>query len=100
MAELCSHGIGVPILFPIEEDGIVAVSSLHFSIRFSLKASTIWVEREIFHPDTRLLVQTLHETSKLNNNGNVVWELSTGKYRVCGLPDSQMRLSTKILTPF
>jgi hypothetical protein len=72
MAELRSHGIGVPILFPIDADDIVVVSGLHLSIRFSLKTNTIWVQREIFHPDTGLLVQTLHETSKLTDNDNVV----------------------------
>ena len=57
MAELCSHGIGVPILFPIDAHGNAAVSDLHLSIRLSLKASTIWVEREIFNPDTGLGVK-------------------------------------------
>ena len=52
MLELRSHGIGVPILFPVDVDGIVAISYLYFSIRFLLKANTIWVEREIFHHDT------------------------------------------------
>jgi hypothetical protein len=99
MAELRSHGIGVPILFPIDAQGIVVVSYLHLSIRFSLKASIIWVEREIFHPDTGLLVHTLHETSKLADNGNVVWELDAGKYRVYGLPDSHLGVSPEILTP-
>ena len=99
MAELRSHGIGVPILFSIEANGIAVVSGLHLSIRFSLKASTIWVEREIFHPDTGLIVQTFHETSKLVDNCNVVWELGAGKYRVYGLPDFQMGMSSNILAP-
>jgi hypothetical protein len=72
MVELCSHGIEVPILFPIDAEGIGVVLGLHLSIRFSLKANTIWVEREIFRPDIRLLVQTLHETSKLIYDGHVV----------------------------
>jgi hypothetical protein len=99
MAELRSHGIGVPIIFPIGAQGIVVVSELHLSIRFSLKASTIWVEREIYHHDTGLLVHTFHETSKVTDNGNVVWELGAGKYRVCGWPYSQMGVSTEILPP-
>ena len=94
MAELRSHGIGVPILFPIDANGISSVCGLHFSIRFTLKASTIWVECEILHHDFGLLVQLLHETSKLTDNGNVVWELGVGKYRVYGLPNSP-----EILTP-
>ena len=84
MAELRSHGIGVPIIFSIHAQGIVVVSELHLSIRFSFKAYTIWVERDIFDPDTKLFVHTFHETSKVTDNGNVVWELGAGKYRVCG----------------
>jgi hypothetical protein len=99
MAELRSHGIGVPIIFPIDAQGIDVVSELHLCIRLSLKASTIWVEREIYHLDTGLLVHTFHETAKVTDNGNVVWELGMGKYRVCGWPNSQMGVSTKILAP-
>jgi hypothetical protein len=99
MAEFRSHGIGVPILFRIDAECIDVVSCLHLSIRFSLKTSTIWVEHEIFHPDTGFLVQTFHETSKLTENGHVVWELGAGKYRVYGLPRSQVGVSTKILAP-
>jgi len=96
MAELRSHG--VPILFPIDAHGFVSVSDLHLNIRFSLKPSTIWVEREIFDPDTGLVVQTLHENSKLTDNGNVIWELGPGKYRVYGLPDSHKGVSRENLT--
>ena len=100
MAELRSQRIGVPILFPTDAQGIVVVSELHCSIRFFFKRNTIWVEREIFHPDTGLLVHTFHETSKVSANGIVVWELAAGKYRVCGWPNSQMGMSTEILAPF
>jgi hypothetical protein len=64
-----------------------------------LKANTIWVEHEIFHPDTGLLIHTLHDTSKLVDNGNVVWEFDAGKYRIYGLPDFQLGVSPEIFTP-
>jgi hypothetical protein len=72
MAELCSDGIDVPILSPIDGKGIDVVSELHLSIRFYFKPNTIWVEHEIFHPDTGLLMHTFHETSKVSENGIVV----------------------------
>ena len=99
MAELRFHGIAVPILFSIDAHGIVVVTELHLSIRFSLQANTIWVEHEIFDPDIGLLVHTFHETSKVTDNGNVVWELGARKYRICGWPDSQMGVSTELLAP-
>jgi hypothetical protein len=99
MAELRSQASGIPLLFPIDAQGIAVVSELHLSLRFSFKPNTIWVEREIFHPDTGLLIHTFHETSKVSDNGIVVWELAAGKYRVCGWTDSQIGGSTEILAP-
>ena len=99
MAELRSHCNDVPILFPINAHGFAVVSELHLCIRFSLQVDTVWVHREIFNPATGLLVHTFHESSKLNDNGNVVWELGAGKYRVGGWPDSRMGVSTEILPP-
>ena len=37
MAEICSNGMGVPILFPVGEDGLATITSLHISIRFGLQ---------------------------------------------------------------
>ena len=48
MAEVRFHGIVVPILFPINAHGIAVVSEIHLSVRFSLQANTILVERETF----------------------------------------------------
>src|ERR1700737_1150508 len=97
MAEIRSHGIGVPILFPIDAQGIAVVSELHLCLRFSLQPNTVWVDREIFD-DTGLLVHSFHESSKLTDNGNV-WELRAGKYTVVGSPASQMEESTELLAP-
>ena len=36
MAEIRSNGLGVPILFPVGEDGLATVTALHISIRFGL----------------------------------------------------------------
>jgi hypothetical protein len=46
-----------------------------------------------------LLVYTFHETSKVTDNGIVVWELAAGKYKVCGWSDSQLGVSKEILAP-
>ena len=64
LAELCSIADDVPILFPIDAHGIAVVSEIHLSIRFSLQLNTIWVDREIFNPDTGLLVHSFHESSR------------------------------------
>ena len=87
-----------PYSLPIDAQGIVVVSEIHFSFRFSLQVNTILVDREIFHPNIGLLVHTFYVSSKLIDIGNM-WELGAGKYRVCGWPDSQRGVSTKPLAP-
>ncbi len=91
-AEIRLNGIGVPILFPVDAQGIAVVSELHLCLRFSLQPDTVWLDREIFD-DTGLLVHSFHVPSKLTDNGNV-WEIRAGKYSVVGWPDSQKDVST------
>lgn len=98
MAELRANGFGVPILFPIDTNGFARVSSLHLSIRFSLLDSSVWVEREIYDPLTSLLSSTMRENPILADNDSSVWELSAGKYRVYGVPQSRPQVSTEIRT--
>ena len=37
MAKIHSNGMGLPILFPVGEDGLATVIALHISIRFGLQ---------------------------------------------------------------
>ena len=99
MAELRAHGLGIPILFSISEAGFACVSAVYLSIRFSFKESLILIEREIYDPLTSLVAVTVPKSSKVAENGSIVWELGTGKYKVYGLTESQMGGSTQILTP-
>ena len=98
MAKLRSNAKDVPILFPIGARGIAVVSELYLCLRFSLQPDTVWVDREIFDPDTGLFVRSFHESSKVTDNGNV-WELCAGKYRAVGWPASQMGVSTELHAP-
>ncbi len=41
MAEIRLNGIGVPILFPLDAQGIAVVSELHLCLRFSLQPDTV-----------------------------------------------------------
>ena len=66
---------------------------IHFGIRFSLIENTICLEHEIYNLNMSLLSVTLRENSK------VVWELGPSKFRVYGLPDSQLGVSTDLLSP-
>ena len=61
MAEIRSNGMGVPILFPVGEDGLATVTALHISIRFGLQNTSLWVEREVYDPHTSALLHTVPE---------------------------------------
>ena len=100
MAELRAYGLGIPILFPISEARFACVSAVYLSIRFSFKESSILIEWEIYNLVTSLVTVTILESSKVAENGSIVWELGAGKYKVYGLTESQMGGSTQILTPF
>ena len=99
MVELRANGVGIPLLFPVDAKIFTFVSSLHLSIRFSLQNSSIWVERHIYDNATPILSLTMHEHSRVANNGSFVWELPVGKYRVYGLPYFCSNVSTEIRTP-
>lgn len=99
MAELRACGVEVPILFPITAVGFAVVSAFELSLRFSLDESSMWVEREIYDPSTSLLSVTMRENSRIGDTGLVVWELTAGKYRVYGLPQSQISRPTRSATP-
>ena len=98
MAELRANGLGVPILFPIDDDGFARVSSFHLCIRILLHDASIWVKRKIYDPLTSLLSSTMREDPIVADNGSFVWELPAGRYRVYGLPESRPHISTEIHT--
>ena len=94
MAEIRSNGLGVPILFPVGEDGLATVSALHISIRFGLQDTSLWVECEDYDPHTSALSHTMPEVSKHSEDGTIIWTLKPRRYRVYSLTTSQMSIST------
>ena len=99
MAEICSNGLGVPILFLVGEDGLAIVTALHISIRFGLQDTSLSVESEVNDPHTSALSHTMPEVSKHSEDGSIIWTLKPGKYRVYGLTSSQMSNPTQLVTP-
>ena len=99
MAEIRSNGMGVPILFPIGEDGLATVIALHISIRFGLQDTSLWVEREVYDPHTSILSHIVPEVSKHSEDGSIIWTLKSGRYRVYGLITFQMSIPTQLVTP-
>ena len=99
MAEICSNGLGVSILFPVGEDGVATVMALHISIRFGLQNTSVWVERQVYNPLIFALSHTMPEASKHSNDGTIIWSLKFGRYRVYGLTTFQMSNLTQFVIP-
>ena len=72
MAEIRSNGLGVPILFPVGENGLVTIIALHISIRFGLQDTSLWVECEVYDPHTSALSHTVPEASKHSEDGTII----------------------------
>ena len=81
MDEIQYNGLGVPILFPVDEDGLATVTALHISIRFGLQDTSLWVEREVYDPHTSALLHTVPEVSKHSDDGSIIWTLKPSRYR-------------------
>ena len=99
MAEIRSNGLGVPILFPVGEDGLATVTALHISIKFGLQNTSLSVEREVYDPHTSAVLHTVPEVSKHSDDGSIIWTLTPGRYRVYGLTTSQMSIPTQLVSP-
>ena len=99
IAEICSNGLGVPILFPVREDGLATITALHISIRFGLQDTSLWVERKVYDSHTFALSHTVPEVSKHSEDGSIIWSLKPGRYRIYGLTTSQMSIPTQLVTP-
>ena len=97
MAEIRSNGLGVPILFPLGEDGLDTVTALHISIRFGLQDTSLWVEHEVYDPHISALSHIVPEVSKHSEDGTIIWTLKLGRYRVYGLTTSQMSNPTQFV---
>ena len=93
------HGVGVPLTFQKDEDGLAIVTAQRLSLRFGFREDTIIVDEDVFDVVTSELTHTLGRVSQRDENNNLFWSLHPGRYRVFGLTDSQMAASTEILTP-
>ena len=99
MVCLYAQGMGIPLRFRVDDDGLATVSSLRLSLRFHFREDSISIEEEIFDDVTAEVTHTLGQPSVRDENNMLQWRLLPGSYRVYGLTDSLMAASTEILTP-
>ena len=97
MVEIRAHGLGILLLLPVDEFGLLAISFFRLSIRFKLLASSIWIERELLNPVTLQISHTIIELSTHSEDGSTFWNLHFGQYCVYGVANSETPLSADVL---
>jgi hypothetical protein len=54
-----SNGEGVPISFPLGNDGVALVTSLRLSLRFQISEDFTFIDEEVYDLQSRDLIHTI-----------------------------------------
>ena len=82
-------GMGIPLIFGLDENGHASMSSHRLSLRFIFLEGAISIEEEFFGDFTYELTHTIGQLSIRDENDCKMWRLAPGRYRVYELTDSQ-----------
>ncbi len=75
MVCLYAQGMGIPLRFRVDDDGLATVSSLRLSLRFHFREDSISIEEEIFDDVTAEVTHTLGQPSVRDENNLLQWRL-------------------------
>ena len=78
------EGDGVPIMFPLEDDGYASVSACRLALRFHMIPKTIFIDQNIYDPNFGVLSHTIRQTPTPTSTGRT-WRLLPGKFSAYGL---------------
>ena len=78
------QGNSVPIMFLLEDDGYAAVSACRLALRFHMIPETIFIDQNIYDPDSSVLSHTIGQTPTPTSTGRT-WRLLPGKFSAYGL---------------
>jgi hypothetical protein len=98
MALIHANGHGVPVSFPIGDEGFCIVTAFRLSLRFQFQEESMQIDQEVFDDASGELTHTIGHLSYMND-GVRFWRLPPGRFRLYGLSDSLLVGSTEILTP-
>jgi hypothetical protein len=93
-----ADGEGVPVSFPLGNDGLAHVTSLRLSLRFWLSEDFMFIDEEVYDALSEHLINTI-EQSPVCDGDSKHWLLKHRKYRVYGVSDLVMATSTELVTP-
>jgi hypothetical protein len=95
-AVICADGDGVPISFPLGNDGHALITSLRLSPRFRFNEEFIYIDEEVYDAHSGDLIQTIGQ-SPVCDGDSKQWLFNVGRYRVYSVSDSPMAASTKLV---
>jgi hypothetical protein len=89
---------GVPVSFPISNDGLALVTSLRLYLRFRLSKEFMYIDEEVFGTHSGELIHTIGQ-SPVCDGDSKHWLLKSRRFRVYGVSESMMAASTELVTP-
>ena len=84
MVIISIQGDTVPILFPVEDDGYADVSACRLALRFHMIPESIYIDQNIYDPESDVLSHTIGQTPTPTGSGRT-WRLLLGKFIAYGL---------------
>ena len=95
MAIIRAHKYFVPFMLSLQDDGHVDVSEDLVSLRFNLQIGTMYLKQKIYSADGEVYETVL--VQKNRTKVGFMWILGPGSFRVIGISEFQMQVSTVIL---
>jgi hypothetical protein len=86
---------GVPISFPLGNDGLASVSAIRLGLRFQLNITSLHIDEEVFDSVSSDVTHTIGQIPVCNGDSKY-WLLRPGRFRLYGLSESTMAASTEL----
>jgi hypothetical protein len=94
-ATIRADGNGVPISFPLGSDGLASVLAVRLGLRFQLNIASLHIDEEVFDSVSGDVSHTIGQIPMCNGDGKH-WLLRLGRFRLYGLSESTMAVSTEL----
>jgi hypothetical protein len=98
-ATIRADGDGVPISFPLGSDGLASILAVCLSLRFQLNIASLHIDEEVFDSVSGDVSHTIGQIPMYNGDGKH-WLLRHGRFRLYGLSESTMAVSTELAPSF
>jgi hypothetical protein len=97
LAVIYHDGEGVLVSFPLDNDGVVHVTSLRLSLRFQMSEDFMFIDDEVYDVQSGDLIHTIRQ-SPVCDGDKKQWMLDVVRNRVYDVSDSVMAASMELVT--